>query len=148
MIFSNDAGRSWQWHDLPLESYGALRLEIAGEATLLATSPTGLYISRDGGESWKKSQSGLPASPINDVLVQPDFWAVSVEKGGIYLSRDRGANWSRIESPAGAAENDYFPVLQAGFASDRIYAGSANESLFLLDLSQTPMVANRVSSGH
>jgi photosystem II stability/assembly factor-like uncharacterized protein len=148
MIFSNDAGRSWRWHDLPLESYGALRIEIAGESTLLATSPTGLYVSRDAGESWKKSQSGLPASPINDLLVRPDFWAVSVEKGGIYLSRDRGLNWSRIESPASAGENDYFPVLQAGLAEDRIYAGSANESLFLLDLSQTPMVANRVTSGH
>jgi photosystem II stability/assembly factor-like uncharacterized protein len=148
MIFSSDAGHTWKWHDLPLESYGALRLEIADETTLLATSPTGLYVSRDRGETWKKSQSGLPASPINDVLVRPDFWAVSVGKAGIYLSRDRGVNWSRIESPVGAAENDYFPVLEAGAAADRIYAGSANESLFVLDFSQTPMVANRVSSGH
>jgi photosystem II stability/assembly factor-like uncharacterized protein len=148
MIFSSDAGHSWQWHDLPFESYGALRLEIADETTLLATSPAGLYVSHNAGESWKKSQSGLPALPINDVLVRPDFWAVSVEKAGIYLSRDRGLNWSRIENPAGAAEYDQFPVLEAGVATDQIYAGSANESLFLLDFSQTPIVANRVNSGH
>ena len=148
MIFSNDAGHSWQWHDLPFESYGARRLEIADETTLLATSPTGLYVSRDEGETWKKSQSGLPALPINDLLVRPDFWAVSVENAGIYLSRDCGVNWSRIEGPAGAAENDYFPVLEAAATADRIYAGSANESLFLLDFSETPIVANRVNSGH
>ncbi|MGH9748029.1 MAG: WD40/YVTN/BNR-like repeat-containing protein [Candidatus Acidiferrales bacterium] len=148
MIFSGDGGNSWQWHDLPFESYGALRLEIVDDSTLLATSPRGLYVSRDAGETWRKTQAGLPASPIGDVLVRPGYWAVSMEKGGIYLSRDRGANWSRVGNPSGAAEGDSFPVLEAGYATDRIYAGSSNESLYLLDLSQPPVVANGLSSGH
>jgi photosystem II stability/assembly factor-like uncharacterized protein len=148
MIFSDDGGHSWKWHDLPLDSYGALRLEIADESTMLVTSPTGLYISRDGGETWKKSQAGLPASPIDDLLVRPDFWAASIEKGGLYLSRDRGANWTRIGNPGGPADSDYFPVLEAGFTSNRIFAASANESLYLLDLSRPPMLATAASSGH
>jgi len=148
MVFSDDAGRSWQWHDLPLESYGALRLEIADETTLLATSPSGLYISRDNGATWSKAQSGLPASAVNDLLVRPEFWVVSSEKGGLYISRDRGANWSRIESPSTSARDDYFPVIDADFATDSIYAASANESLFMIDLASPSAVAARVSAGH
>ncbi|MGA8143662.1 MAG: hypothetical protein WB987_07220, partial [Candidatus Acidiferrales bacterium] len=148
MVFSDDAGHSWKWHDLPLESYGALRLEVADESTLLATSPTGLYMSRDAGATWSRAQAGLPAAAIDDVVVRPGFWAVSVRKAGLYVSRDRGDNWSRIEPPAGLAEPDYFPVLEAGSAPDRIYAGSANESMYLLDLSRPSMLASSLTSGH
>ena len=148
MVFSDDAGRSWQWHDLPLESYGALRLEIADETTLLATSPSGLYISRDNGATWARAQSGLPASAVSDLLVRSEFWAVSPEKGGLYISRDQGANWSRIESPSTSAHADYFPVIDAGFATDSIYAASANESLFLVELARPSVLAARLGAGH
>jgi photosystem II stability/assembly factor-like uncharacterized protein len=148
MIFSEDAGWSWKWHDLPLGSYGALGLEIANETTMLATSPTGLYISRDAGETWKKVQAGLPASPINDILVRPDLWAVSIGKGGLYLSRDGGTNWSRLENPAGAPKTDSFPALGAGLGSDRIYAGSANEGLYLLDFSRPSTSGSTANSLH
>jgi photosystem II stability/assembly factor-like uncharacterized protein len=148
MVFSNDAGRSWQWHDLPLESYGALRLEIADETTLLATSPAGLYISRDDGATWTKAQSGLPAAAVSDLLVRPEFWVVSSEKGGLYISRDQGANWSRIESPPTSAHADYFPVLEADPAANRIYAGSANESLYVIEMARPLVLATRLGSGH
>jgi photosystem II stability/assembly factor-like uncharacterized protein len=148
MVFSNDSGRSWKWHDLPLESQGAVRLEVVGPATLLATSPAGLYISRDGGTTWLKEQSGLPASAINDVLVRPEFWVVSLEINGLYISRDRGANWRRIENPVGSAGPDYFPVIVAGFAADSIYVASASDSLYLLDLSRPQVLATRLDSGH
>ena len=144
----HDAGRSWQWHDLPLESYGALRLEIADGITLLATSPSGLYISRDNGATWTKAQSGLPASAVSDLLVRPEFWVVSSEKSGLYISRDQGANWSRIESPSNPAHADYFPVIDAGFATDSIYAASANESLFLVELARPSVLAARLGAGH
>jgi len=148
MVFSNDAGRSWQWHDLPLESYGALRLEMADAFTLLVTSPSGLYVSRDDGATWAKIQSGLPASPINDILVRPEFWIVSPEKGGLYISRDQGANWSRIENPSSAIPSDKFQVLEADAAATCIYAGSANESLYMLEVGRPPVLASSVSAGH
>jgi photosystem II stability/assembly factor-like uncharacterized protein len=148
MVFSNDAGRSWQWHDLPLESYGALRLEIVDETTLLATSPSGLYISRDDGATWSRAQSGLPASAVNDLLVRSEFWVVSSENGGLYISRDQGANWSRIESPSTSPHDDYFPVIDAGFATDSIYAASANESLFRVELARSSVLTAGVGAGH
>jgi photosystem II stability/assembly factor-like uncharacterized protein len=148
MVFSNNAGRSWEWHDLPLESYGALRLEIADETTLLVTSPSGLYISRDDGATWSRAQSGLPASAVNDLLVRSEFWVVSSEQGGLYISRDRGANWSRIESPSASAYDDYFPVIVAGFATDSLYAASANESLYLIKVGSPSILASTASAGH
>jgi len=148
MVFSSDEGRSWKWRDLPLESYGALRLEVADAFTLLVTSPSGLYISRDDGITWAKIQSGLPASPVNDVLVRPEFWVVSPEKGGLFISRDQGANWSRIENPSSATRSDNFPILEADPAANRIYAGSASESLYMIDLASPSAVAARMSAGH
>jgi hypothetical protein len=148
MVFSGDAGRSWRWRDLPLESYGALRLGVADATTLLATSPSGLYISRDDGVTWTKAQSGLPASAIRDVLVRPDFWIVSSEKSGLYISRDQGANWSRIDNPNGSAHADYFPVIVAPVAADSIYAASTNEGLYLLELARPSVLAASLSAGH
>jgi photosystem II stability/assembly factor-like uncharacterized protein len=146
MVFSSDAGRSWKWHDLPLESYGALRLEVADAFTLLVTSPFGLYISRDDGATWSRAQSGLPASAVNDLLVRSEFWVASSEKGGLYISRDQGANWSRIESPSSAIHSDKFQVLEADPVANCIYAGSANESLYMIKVGSPSILT--ASAGH
>ena len=148
MVFSDDAGRSWKWHDLPLESYGPLRLEVADESTLLVTSLAGLYVSRDGGATWTKAEHGLPSSPVEDLLVRRDLWAVSIAQGGLYISRDRGANWNRIEGPVGSASADSFSVLESTSMAEAIYAGSANDGLYLLDLSHPSVLATRLDSGH
>jgi photosystem II stability/assembly factor-like uncharacterized protein len=143
MIFSDDAGRTWVWHDLPLESGGAARLEWAPDNTLLAATRTGLYISRDAGTSWIKAQAGLPGGLADALLTRPDFWLVSMQAAGLYISRDEGAIWTRVKrsttlsTSAGASRgNDGpFPVLVAVGAAERIYAGSANDGLYVLDFS-------------
>jgi len=150
MIFSEDAGRTWTWHDLPLESGGAIRLEWTPDNILLAVARTGLYISRDAGERWTKAQAGLPGGLADDLLARPDFWLVSMQAAGLYISRDEGATWSRVKQgatsriSAGAtvsaarASDGAFPVLVAVGAAGRIYAGSANDGLYVLDLSGNP----------
>jgi hypothetical protein len=80
--------------------------------------------------------------------VRPEFWIVSSENGGLYISRDQGANWSRIENPSSATHSDNFPILEADPAANRIYAGSANESLYMIQLASPLAVAARVSAGH
>jgi photosystem II stability/assembly factor-like uncharacterized protein len=140
MIFSEDAGRTWAWHDLPLESGGAVRLEWPSDNILLAAAArAGLYISRDGGISWTKAQAGLPGGIADAMLTGPDFWLVSVQAAGLYISRDEGTTWARVKrSGAGVAAlagDGQFPVLVAGGVAQRIYAGSSSDGLFLLDLS-------------
>jgi photosystem II stability/assembly factor-like uncharacterized protein len=143
MIFSEDAGRTWAWHDLPLESGGAVRLEWASGNILLAAARTGLYISRDAGVSWTKAQAGLPGGLADGLLTAPDFWLVSVQAAGLYVSRDEGATWARVKrSGVGVATHAgdaQYPVLAAVGVAGRIYAGSANDGLFVLDLSDSSM---------
>jgi photosystem II stability/assembly factor-like uncharacterized protein len=139
MIFSDDAGQTWAWHDLPLESGGAVRLEWASDKVLLAAARTGLYISRDAGISWTKAQAGLPGGLADGLLTGPEFWLVSMRAAGLYISRDEGATWARVKSGgagvAARAGDGPFPVLVAVGAAGRIYAGSASDGLLVLDLS-------------
>jgi photosystem II stability/assembly factor-like uncharacterized protein len=139
MIFSEDAGRTWAWHDLPLESGGAVRLEWASENGLLAAARAGLYISRDAGVSWTKAQAGLPGGLADGMVTRPEFWLVSMQTAGLYISRDQGATWTRVKrsgsTVAARGSVGQFPVLVAGGAAQRIYAGSSNDGLFRLDLS-------------
>src|SRR6202044_1442238 len=92
MVFSDDAGRSWSWHDLPLESGGALKLEWSEQSTLFAEARTGLYISRDGATTWNKAGAGLPSARVEELLLSPGLWLVSIqsagESGGLYASSD------------------------------------------------------------
>ncbi|MGH8276945.1 MAG: WD40/YVTN/BNR-like repeat-containing protein, partial [Steroidobacteraceae bacterium] len=93
MVFSDDAGKTWSWHDLPAEAGGALRILVAQGSqppALLATSPAGLYVSRDAGRTWKRSASGLPQTGIADIAASPAAWLASMETGGLYVSYDAG----------------------------------------------------------
>jgi photosystem II stability/assembly factor-like uncharacterized protein len=164
MAFSEDAGRTWAWHDLPLESGGTVRLEWTPDNILLAVARTGLYISRDAGNSWAKAQAGLPGGLADALLTRPDFWLVSMKAAGLYLSRDQGATWSRVKpapaaraslgltSESAAPDSDgLFPVLVG--AAGRIYAGSASNGLYVLDFSGKPAPevatgASSVPGGH
>jgi photosystem II stability/assembly factor-like uncharacterized protein len=139
MLFSDDAGRTWAWHDLPLESGGAIRLEWTSDNTLLAVARAGLYMSRDAGNRWSKAQAGLPGGLADALLTRPDFWLVSVQAAGLYITRDEGATWTRVKQGvtvgAARASDGRFPVLMAVGAANRIYAGSANDGLYVLDFS-------------
>lgn len=134
MVFSDDAGRTWKWHDLPLDSGGAIRLEWTADNTLLAAARNGLYISRDDGASWERLQHGLPATAPDDVSIRPGVWLVSVRDRGLFISRDEGANWSRMKELDGWTADDQFTVHANGIKGEIIYAGSANDGLYILDL--------------
>jgi photosystem II stability/assembly factor-like uncharacterized protein len=134
MVFSDDAGKSWTWHDLPFGSGGALRLIWSGE-DLFAFSPSGMYLSRDSGDTWHKLEHGLPGALANDARITPEMWVVAMQAGGLYVSRDDGASWSR----AGGSEMNRtsqigaFSALAGNGIGGVIYAGSFNDGLFRVD---------------
>jgi photosystem II stability/assembly factor-like uncharacterized protein len=144
MIFSDDGGLTAYWRDLPLDSGGVQRVEFADEATILATSPTGLYISRDAGSNWKRAQSGLPAAPVADLFLRGEFWFAEVASRDFYLSADSGLNWQRLGGIGGDVlhlEPLQAAMARAGKEPDSIYAASGNDGLFLLNI-PTPTVAS------
>ena len=139
MVFSEDSGNTWTWHDLPIESGGALRLEWTTDKSLLAVTRTGLYISRDAGTRWTKAQAGLPGGLVDGLLTEPDFWLASVQATGLYISRDEGVTWSRVRRKGSGIEervsDRQFPVLVGVGGNARIYAGSDTDGLYILDVS-------------
>ncbi|HYL69531.1 MAG TPA: hypothetical protein VEX69_10220 [Candidatus Limnocylindria bacterium] len=150
MLFSDDAGATWQWHDLPLESGGAVRLEFADELTALAVAHNGLYITRDSGNTWNRAAAGLPQGSLTDLLVRPHMWLVSLEGGGLYVSRDRGANWLRVENHASfesGIAGGRFHTLAAEPASGLVLAGSSEEGLYVWDPTPALPIAAGGGSG-
>ena len=135
LVFSRDAGKTWSWHDLPLEAGGALRLDVAPEAsygqTLIAAARHGLYISRDAGHRWQQAASGLPEAPIQDLAIVGSVFLASMQTGGLYVSSDRGRTWARIE---GTLAEGFFPVVTTLDAASTIFAASATEGLYAVEL--------------
>jgi photosystem II stability/assembly factor-like uncharacterized protein len=130
LVFSSDAGRTWTWHDLPLASGGALRLDLApgpeGEA-LAAVAHTGLYISRDAAATWQAVAGGLPEVPVEDLVMVGPLFVASLQVGGLYLSQDAGQSWNRV--PGTLAEG-VFPVVAA--QNGNILAASVSDGLYAI----------------
>ena len=87
---SDDGGRTWATRTPP-----AALLDLApapGRADeLLASGESGLFVSRDAGETWRptdRSRAGLLAWPEGDALYLVDG------AGHVHRSRDRGGTWS------------------------------------------------------
>ncbi|MGH9456633.1 MAG: WD40/YVTN/BNR-like repeat-containing protein [Thermoanaerobaculia bacterium] len=74
---------------------------------VLGTEGDGVYVSDDGGESWKRSSRGLynvrVASVVTDPVHENRVYAVVFFGGsasGLYVSSDGGANWARLNETA------------------------------------------------
>lgn len=155
LVFSHDAGKTWSWHDLPMDSGGALWLDIApadpaekprpalssqgaavaayvaaGE-TIVAGTERGLYVSRDSGNSWQAVGAGLPQAPLQDLAIEGNTFLASMRAGGLYLSRDRGENWERVN---GMLAEGFFPVVTTEGAATTLFAASATEGLFAVQV--------------
>jgi photosystem II stability/assembly factor-like uncharacterized protein len=147
MVFSDDAGKTWSWRDLPLDSGGARRLEFADGDTLLALARNGLYISRDGGTAWRRLQTGLPSATPVDLLIGPGFWLVSMRGRGLFLSQNKGSSWSRVIDPGETNLPLGLTIMKNGMNDEVVYAGSADDGLYLLNMlrDRTPNPLESVS---
>jgi len=132
LVFSNDGGNSWTWHDLPLKSGGAVTLDAlpGDENTLIAIARDGLYISRDAGKTWQQAASGLPATPVRDFAATGGVFVASMRTGGLYVSSDSGRTWNRIP---GTLADGFFAAVAPSNEPGVIFAASATEGLYKLE---------------
>lgn len=143
LAYSLDAGRTWSWHNLPPSAGSALRLVLAGPQTLLALTQKGLFISYDGGAAWQHAAHGLPEVRIRDVAVAGDTFLASLNMGGLYISHDRGHTWSPV---SGTLADGDFPVVAAVPGSSLVYAASASDGLYAVELGQAKGVRDAAVS--
>src|SRR5439155_365696 len=112
---STDGGHTFKpvFDDQPISSIGSIAIAPSdpsvvyvgsGEANIRGNvaAGSGLYVSRDGGESWKAlTGHGLPEGTWGKVglAVAPSdgrrvYALIEAEKGGLFRSDDGGATWS------------------------------------------------------
>jgi photosystem II stability/assembly factor-like uncharacterized protein len=129
LVFSSDGGKSWGWHDLPLDAGGAVSLDVdpADEDTMVSRADNGLYISRDAGKNWQQAGAGLPAIPVQSFTISGNFYVASMRTGGLYVSTDSGRTWTRL---AGTVADGFFPALTTQASIGVIFAASATEGLY------------------
>ena len=132
LVFSTDGGTTWKWHDLPLNSGGALSLDVdpADEGTLISIAHNGLYISRDAGNTWQQAASGLPSTPVRDLAVAGNIFLASMRTGGLYVSTDSGRTWDRV---SGTLADGYFPAVTTKSDAGVIFAASATDGLYAVE---------------
>ncbi len=93
---------------------------------------TKIYLSADGGNTWKELKNGLPKGSMGKIGLaispqNPDVVYAAIElnrtKGGVYRSADRGGSWTKMsDQVAGATGPHYYQEIYASpHKFDRIY---------------------------
>jgi len=107
-----------------------------------ASASGGLWISDDGGHTWRTSTDELPSLAIGAVCVLPDDpdvvliatgeglnWMYVVWGVGIWKSTDAGETWSPTSLTHSVTDNHGFHVMKANPLTGTILAG-ANDGLW------------------
>ena len=146
---SNDGGNTWkntletnEWTGVtelvidpnnPEVLYAATWQKHRNVAALIGGGPgTNLYKSIDGGDSWKKINSGLPRSNMGKIglAISPMksnvlYAAIELDrrKGGVFRSDNGGASWTKMsETVSGGTGPHYYQELVASpYEFDRIF---------------------------
>ncbi|MDE2975413.1 MAG: hypothetical protein OXU64_11975 [Gemmatimonadota bacterium] len=144
---SSDGGASWEQVLFVSDSTGAVDLEFAPDDpnTVYASMwraerkpwtivsgglEGGVYVSRDGGDTWAQATDGLPAGlrGKSDLAVSPadpDRVYVLIEApadtGGVYRSDDRGATWHQV--------TDFQPIRNRPFYYTNLEAHPADADI-------------------
>ncbi|HET9229013.1 MAG TPA: hypothetical protein VFR31_20210 [Thermoanaerobaculia bacterium] len=98
---STDGGASWTLLYGRSENIGHSAAFVPGSSsTYLVGTDNGIYRSTDDGESWNFADTGLSASLIEDLAVDPHrpgvLYAAAGTSGALHKSVDAGASWSRL----------------------------------------------------
>jgi photosystem II stability/assembly factor-like uncharacterized protein len=84
-----------------------------------------VFRSEDGGQSWVRTDAGLPAGRVNALGESGGRWLAGTETG-IYASTDRGRRWAAATGGAGR-------VLSLAAVGTSVYAGTDGGLLRSLD---------------
>jgi photosystem II stability/assembly factor-like uncharacterized protein len=141
LFVSADAAQHWQAlvspsSGLPVASYTTLFFDpTATHAIYVGTAQRGIFVSTDGGSTWRAASGGLPqGATVNDLTFDPELrqlWAATASPTGIYRLTDKGATWQAFMSgfPPNVTINAVQAAAASGGAQGLIYAGT-NQGFF------------------
>ena len=105
---SNNQGESWNTlylgtEDNPVGNILTIEQDWMNPDIIYAgTDSSGVYISKNGGETWFPSQNGIPFKTINQLYTIPhktNILIAATNGDGCYLSENQGKSWERVEGP-------------------------------------------------
>lgn len=107
--------------------------------TVFVSSSSVVYVSYDGGDSWKETLSfRASGKAVNAITVsehEPSIVYCGTDDG-MYASRDRGRHWRRIFTGIGAGENSVLSVIDIPHQDGMIFAGTRAGLFWSLDKGQ------------
>jgi photosystem II stability/assembly factor-like uncharacterized protein len=133
---SGDGGKTWISRALPFEERGPVHLHPSDDNAVVLASQHGVYVSRDGGESWH--QANLSELSIEDLAPVRSALVVSTQKGVLYFSRDGAKSWMRLEGPNAEGA---LSALRSREAGNQLVAASATEGLFVLEIGSASLAS-------
>jgi photosystem II stability/assembly factor-like uncharacterized protein len=123
LIYSGDGGAHWDAKELAFAAAGNLRVHRLDDSSLLITSNSGLYVSKDAGREWNRAD--VRDLQFQDAAGFGNALVVSLQRHGLLASYDGGKSWQRVNHPL--AEG-YFPVVRSR-RDGAVVAASATEGL-------------------
>jgi photosystem II stability/assembly factor-like uncharacterized protein len=148
VLISRDYGKTWTTaptisQDAPISSI--VTDPKNGDVVYVGTSQT-FYLSRDGGNTWRRRGGNLPLGNFTSILINPAntnevFISSSLENdGGIFYSANAGEEWKRVDSKEmRLPSRRVWSMIFDPTNSDRIYAGTHSSGVYRID--RTPAAA-------
>jgi photosystem II stability/assembly factor-like uncharacterized protein len=100
VFLSTDGGETWATLFDEVLAFHSVAFAPSSAPAWLVGSSDGIYRSTDLGASWIPSNTGLTASIVEDLVVDPHrpgtLYAALPGPGALYKSADAGASWSPI----------------------------------------------------
>jgi photosystem II stability/assembly factor-like uncharacterized protein len=139
---STDEGRTWRWINSGITHHDvwvAKALTIGGAERIYAgTMPAHLFVSDDGGDSWRELPAlrALPTTPkwyfpppphlghVKEIAAHGDQLLVGIEVGALAASRDRGASSVELPVDPDPSECDIHRVVSHPARPDRLIAAT------------------------
>jgi len=132
---SNDGAELWKKLGLRVANVRVLAQNPRDNQMLAAgTDNNGIYISRDGGKVWAKSEAGLDHATFYTIAFDPNHPETMYAGGyvtGVYKSIDSGRSWRR--SLNGLANLNIHSLAVDPTNSNRVYAGTMWGGIFRSD---------------
>lgn len=132
------ASGNWQAGTLQQEHIRSLAVDPNNAQNVYAgDAQKGVFVSADGGTSWKQEQNGLPAGATINALVFDDPGKIlyAASDAGVYVSADGAKSWTKVD---GLPQDKYTSIAFDLKKTQSIYAGSDQHGVFTSRIAARP----------
>jgi photosystem II stability/assembly factor-like uncharacterized protein len=111
VLVSHDSGKTWRQVDVPREvPINVIAQDPNRPDYVYVGTKQALFMSHDGGSTWKVRGGNLPFGDFTSILINPrngdeifagNAYQVSEIGGGVYRTTNAGLSWARIDPKGG-----------------------------------------------